>query len=212
MKFSHVRAPEEILRLSFARARAECDLSRLPPDLHAIALRLVHACAMPQILANLAWQGEVGSIGASLLQKQAPILVDCRMLAGGITRTRVENAPIHCFLDAEGVDAHARARAITRSAAGVDLWQERLGGAIMVIGNAPTALFRLLELMREGAEPPALILAFPVGFIGAAESKLALTRHAGTVPFCTLLGDFGGSALAAAAVNALAAPAAPSAQ
>ena len=206
MSLPHVREPEEILRRSFAQVEAACDLSRLPPGLHPLALRLVHACAMPEIVSNLAWQGDVGGVGHALVRRRAPILADCRMAAAGISRAALGNPPVRCFLDAEGVSAHARAHAMTRSAAGVDLWRDRLGGALAVFGNAPTALFRLLELLREGAAKPALILAFPVGFVGAAESKQALTQHAGDIPYCTLLGRFGGSALAAAAVNALATP------
>ena len=206
MKFSYARAPEEILRRSFAQVEAVSDLSRLPPDLHPIALRLVHACAMPEIIASLAWRGEVGAVGRELLKRNAPILADCRMVTAGISRKHVGDAPLSCFLDAEGADAHARAHGITRSAAGVELWRTRIGGALVVIGNAPTALFRLLELLEEGVPPPALLLAFPVGFVGAAESKQALAEQGGDMPFLTLLGRFGGSALAAAAANALAMP------
>ena len=202
MKLSYVRAPEEILSRSFAAVTEASDLSALPADLHPLALRLVHSCAMPEILSRLAWQGEVGAIGNALLSRGAPILTDCRMAASGISRARYSS--IECFLDAKDCDDFARKEGMTRSAAGVSLWQERITGSLVVIGNAPTALFRLLELMQEGVAKPALILAFPIGFIGAAESKQALVENAGATPYCTLLGRFGGSALAAAAVNALA--------
>ena len=206
MKFAYLREPGDILRRSFAQAETACDLSRLPDGLRPLALRLVHACAMPEIVPRLAWQGDIAATGGALLHSGAPILADCRMAAGGISAAARRRSPVHCFLDADGADTHARAQAMTRSAAGVDLWRHRLDGALVVFGNAPTALFRLLELLHEGIAPPALILAFPVGFVGAAESKQALTEHAGDIPFCTLLGRFGGSALAAAAVNALASP------
>ena len=204
MKFSYTRAPEEIVRRSFAQVSQACDLARLPADLHGVALRLVHACAMPEIVDRLAWRGNVGAIGNELLSRGAPILTDCRMAASGISHA--QHSRIDCFLDAGGCDALALREHITRSAAGVRLWRERIGGSIVVFGNAPTALFQLLELIEEGIKPPALLLAFPIGFVGAAESKQALVESEGDFPFCSLLGRFGGSALAAAAVNALANP------
>lgn len=207
MKFTYVREPGEILRRSFAQVESACDLARLPSHLHSVALRLAHSCAMPEILSRLAWQGEVGTIGHTLLRRGAPIFTDCRMVASGISKDRLpEITSIRCFLDAEGTSAYALSEGMTRSAAGITLWKERIGGTVLVIGNAPTALFRLLELVQEGITPPALVLAFPVGFVGAAEAKQALVEFAGDIPFCTLLGRYGGSALAAAAVNALAGP------
>ncbi|MCY4035691.1 MAG: precorrin-8X methylmutase [Hyphomicrobiales bacterium] len=204
MKSSYTRAPEEILRRSFAQVSEACDLACLPADLHDVALRLVHACAMPEIVDRLAWRGNIGAIGNELLSKGTLILTDCRMAASGISRAR--RSRIDCFLDADGCSAFALSENMTRSAAGVYLWRDRIGGSIVAIGNAPTALFQLLELIEEGIEPPALLLAFPIGFVGAAESKQALVENDGDFPFCSLLGRFGGSALAAAAVNALADP------
>lgn len=204
MKFSYVREPQEILRRSFAQVEAACDLTDLPSHLHAIALRVAHSCAMPEILSELAWRGEVGTIGHAALRQGAAILTDCRMVESGISRERLpKSTSIQCFLDAEGGNEYALSKGITRSAAGVTLWRARIGGTLLVIGNAPTALFRLLELLQEGMTPPALVLAFPVGFVGAAESKRALVESDGEFPYCTLLGRFGGSALAVAAVNAL---------
>ena len=204
MKFSYTRTPEEILRRSFAQVSEACDLTRLPADLHGVALRLVHACAMPEIIDRLVWRGDVGAIGNELLSGGVPIFTDCRMAASGISL--VQHSRIDCFLDAGDCDALALREHITRSAAGVSLWRERIGGSIVVIGNAPTALFQLLELIEEGIDPPALLLAFPIGFVGATESKQALVESEGDFPFCSLLGRFGGSALAAAAVNALVNP------
>lgn len=204
MRLSYTRAPEEILRRSFAQVSEACDLTHLPADLHDVALRLVHACAMPEIVDRLAWRGNIGAVGNELLSKGTPIFTDCRMVASGISRA--QHSRIKCFLDADGCDAFALCENITRSAAGVYLWRKRIGGSIVVIGNAPTALFQLIELIEEGIEPPALLLAFPIGFVGATESKQALVESNGNFPFCSLLGRFGGSALAVASVNALANP------
>ena len=204
--FDHIRDPAEIYRRSFAAIRAETDLAGLAPDRAALAVRLVHACGMPDIVADLAWGGEPVAAGRRALADGAPVLVDAAMVAHGVIRPRLprDNAVI-CTLNDPGVADDARAGATTRSAAAVDRWTDRLDGAVVAIGNAPTALFRLLELLAEGAPRPAVVLGFPVGFIGAAESKQALVDHAGTLPFVTLRGRRGGSALAAAAVNALAA-------
>ena len=145
------------------------------------------------------------AVGWRALSAGAPVLVDAKMVASGVIRDRLPAAnPVVCTLNEPGVAEAARARHTTRSAAAVDLWRARLEGAVVAIGNAPTALFRLLELIDEGAGRPALILGFPVGFVGAAESKEALIQHPAGVPYVTLRGRRGGSASAAAAVNALA--------
>jgi precorrin-8X/cobalt-precorrin-8 methylmutase len=199
-----LRDAEAIYRLSFERARAATDLSAIPVELQDIALRLVHACARPEIVGDLATSADAVAAGVAALRRGAPVIVDSRMTAAGITRaflpTRVE---VLCILDQPGVAERAEADATTRSAAAVDRMAERLGGSIVAIGNAPTALFRLLEIAsQDSAQCPALVLGFPVGFVGAAESKDALV--ASGLTHITLKGRFGGSPLAAAAVNALA--------
>jgi len=212
----YLRDPDEIYAESFRMIRAETDLSGVPADLEALVLRLVHASGMPDIVADLAWSAGAagatsatgaGAAGRAALAAGAPILCDVGMVARGVIRARLPAAnPVICTLDDPEVPARARAAGITRSAAAVELWPGRLAGAVVAIGNAPTALFRLLELLA--AEPsvrPALVLGFPVGFVGAVESKAALA--ASDLPFVTLHGRRGGSAMAAAAVNALAGPA-----
>jgi len=201
---SWLRDPAAIERRSFELIAAEAGLAALPQPLRPLAARLVHACGMPDIVADLAWAGDPVTAGRAALVAGAPVLVDAGMVAAGITRRRLPagNAVL-CTLDEPTVRALAAALATTRSAAALELWRPRLEGAVVAIGNAPTALFRLLELLAEGAARPAVILAFPVGFVGAAESKAALIAAATAVPFVTLRGRRGGSAMAAAAVNAL---------
>ncbi len=204
--FDYLRDPAEITRRSFAIVEAETDLSGLPDSLRPVARRLIHACGMPDILEDLAWGGPVLEAGRQALEAGAPVLADCRMVAEGVTRARLpkDNAVL-CTLGEPQVPALARQLNTTRSAAALELWGDDLAGAVVAIGNAPTALFRLLELLQAGAPQPAVILGFPVGFVGAAESKAALIEVADDLPFLTLRGRRGGSALAAAAVNALAA-------
>ncbi len=201
----YIHDPQEISRRSFEMVRAECDLSGLAPGQAGLAVRLVHACGMTDILDDLAWGGEVAEAGREALAKGAPIVTDARMVAEGITRAFLpKENEILCPLRDPSVAARAQAAGTTRSAAAVDLWHPQLDGAVVAIGNAPTALSRLLEILVEGAPRPAAILAFPVGFIGAAESKDALIGAQTGIPFVTLRGRRGGSALAAAGVNALA--------
>ena len=203
--FDYIRDPAEIYRKSFAVVRAETDLSGFSADEGALCVRLVHACAMPDMAADLVFGGEALTAGRRALRAGAAILTDVEMVRHGIIRARLPAAnPVLCTLHDEAVRERAQDQGTTRSAAAVGLWPDALGGAVVAIGNAPTALFRLLELMAEGAGPPALILGFPVGFVGAAESKEALIENSGGVPFITLRGRRGGSAMAAAAVNALA--------
>ena len=160
---------------------------------------------MADIVQDLRASPDAVAAGTSALAAGAPILVDCRMVDVGITRRFLPpGVAVHCELASSDLAMQARSRGVTRSAAAVDRWLPRLAGAVVAIGNAPTALFRLLELLDDGAAKPSLILAFPVGFVGAAEAKQALAETASTVPFVTLLGRRGGSAMAAAAVNALA--------
>ena len=196
----YVREPKEIYRQSFAIARAETDLSAIPPALQDVVLRLVHACGMPDIVGELAFSADVAASVSAALADGAPVLVDTPMVAQGITAERVRGSGrIVCTYGETA--ATAAERPSTRAAASVELWGSRLAGAVVAIGNAPTALFRLLELLDGGAPRPAAIVAFPVGFVGAAESKKELARDSRGIPFLTLLGRRGGSALAAAAIN-----------
>jgi precorrin-8X/cobalt-precorrin-8 methylmutase len=201
---AHLRDPDAIYEASFATIRREAPIERLPADFQAVALRLIHSCGMPDILADLAWTAGAVAAGRRALAAGAPILVDATMVAAGIRRDRLPAAnPIVCTLADEATAARAAAVATTRSAAAVDLWRDRLAGAVVAIGNAPTALTRLLELLDEGTPAPALVLGFPVGFIGAAEAKEALIAYRPALAHIALRGRRGGSALAAAAVNAL---------
>ena len=201
----YLRDPDEIYRRSFEIVRAETDLARLPESLHEVAVRIVHACGMPDVVADLDWRGDPVLAGRAALAGGRPVVTDSRMVADGVIRERLPAGNrVHCFLGEPGLAAEARRAATTRSAAAVDHWLPVLDGAVVAIGNAPTALFRLLERLGEGAPRPAAILAFPVGFVGAAESKRALAALAGGPPFLTLHGRRGGSAMAAAAVNAFA--------
>ena len=203
----YLRDPEGITRRSFAIIRRETDVAGLPPGLVDVAYRMVHASGMTDLVADLAFSANVAAEARAALASGAPILVDCRMVASGISRPRLAAGnDVICTLGAPGLTERAASAQTTRSAAAVDLWRPQLAGALCVIGNAPTALFRLLELLAEGAPRPAAIVATPPGFVGASESKAALANGAHSVPFLTLLGRRGGSAVAAAAVNALAAP------
>ncbi len=201
----YVSDPREILRLSFETVARETDLGAIPNDLHGVALRLVHATAMPELVRDLAFSTDAGKLGRLALAAGAPVLADCHMVAHGITGALLPNGNrVICTLDQDGVADEAKRRGLTRSAVAVEQWQPWIRGAVVAIGNAPTALFRLLELIDDGWDRPAVILGFPVGFIGAAEAKQRLAAHPAGVPFVSLRGRFGGSALAVAAVNALA--------
>ena len=200
----HLRDPRAIYERSLALIRAEVPLGRFPPALHGLVLRLVHACGMPDIAGDLAWSGDVAVAGRAALAGGAPILADARMTAAGVMAAWLPAGNrLVVTLDHEQTRATAARLGTTRSAAAVELWRPHLEGAVVAIGNAPTALFHLLERLREWPERPAAILAFPVGFVGAAESKEALAASGLEVPWVTLRGRRGGSALAAAAVNAL---------
>lgn len=201
---AYLRDPAEIYRLSFEIIRREAAVEGLPPDIASLALRLVHACGMPDIVPDLVYSPDIVAAGRLALAAGAPVLCDTAMTAGGIIRRHLP-AGNEVLVGTEDPETGSRARqmASTRSAAAVDLWGERIGGAVVAIGNAPTALFRLIERIEEGSPRPAAILAFPVGFVGAAESKALLVEAGAGVPFVTLRGRRGGSALAVAAVNAL---------
>ena len=200
---AYLADPDAIRRASFEIVRQEARLERFPTALRPLAARLVHSCGMPDIADDLAWGGDVVEAGRAALRAGRPVLVDARMVAAGIARDGVPAPPILCRLDDPRVPALATTLGTTRSAAAVELWRGDLEGAVVAIGNAPTALFHLLDRLREWPERPALILAVPVGFVGAAESKAALAASGLDVPWLTLHGRRGGSAMAAAAVNAL---------
>lgn len=200
----YIRDAKEIYSKSFAIIRAEANLEMLPPDVAKVAVRLIHACGMTDIVNDLGYSSDAVERGRAALAAGAPILCDCRMVAEGITRERLPaNNQVICTLYDVEVPALAKRLGNTRSAAAVELWRLHLEGAVVAIGNAPTALFHLLEMLEEGFLKPAIILGFPVGFVGAAESKAALAVNSKNVPFLTLYGRRGGSAIAAAAVNAL---------
>lgn len=201
----YIRDGQEIYRQSFATIRAEADLGKIPADLEKLAVRLIHACGMVDVVQDLRFSPGAGAAGRAALAKGAPILCDARMVAEGITRPRLAaNNPVICTLHQSGVPELARELGNTRSAAALEHWREHLEGSVVVIGNAPTALFYLLEMLEAGAPKPALIIGMPVGFIGATESKDALAEGSHGVPYVIVRGRRGGSAMAVAAVNALA--------
>ncbi|MBA2323712.1 MAG: precorrin-8X methylmutase [Pseudonocardiales bacterium] len=206
-EYSYLRDAAEIYRRSFATIRAEADLGGLPPDVAAVAVRMIHTCGMTDLPTDLGYSPNVVAKGRAALAAGAPVLCDATMVAAGITRSRLPaDNEVLCLLGDPTVPGLAAARGTTRSAAAVELWGDRLAGAVVAIGNAPTALFRLLELIDAGAPPPAVVVGVPVGFIGAAESKRALVDHPGGLEYLVVHGRRGGSALAAAAVNAIATP------
>lgn len=202
----YIREGAEIYRRSFAIIRAEADLSRFSGTAERVVVRMIHACGMTDLPRDVDLSPEFAEVAEAALKRGAPILCDAKMVANGITRARLPaNNDVICTLDDPRVPALASELGNTRSAAAMELWRERLEGALVVFGNAPTALFHLLEMLDAGALRPAAIIGIPVGFIGAAESKEALARD-GRVPYLVVHGRRGGSAMAAAAVNALANP------
>jgi len=203
-QYDYARDGAEIYRRSFAIIREEADLARFTPDEARVAVRVIHACGMVETAHDLAFSpGFVSAARAALLEGQ-PILCDSKMVANGITRARLPAGnEVICTLDAPGIAERAARAKTTRSAAALDFWLDRLDRALVAIGNAPTALFRLLELIDAGAPKPAAVIGMAVGFIGAAESKQALASH-GAFPYLIVKGRKGGSAMAVAAVNALA--------
>ncbi|WP_377811914.1 precorrin-8X methylmutase (plasmid) [Azospirillum sp. A29] len=203
--YDYIRDGAAIYRQSFATIRAEADLTAIPDDLKPVAVRVIHACGMVDAAQDLLLSTDVGSAARTALRAGAPILCDSEMVAHGVTRARLPagNAVV-CTLRDAAVPDLAKSIGNTRSAAALDLWGDRLGGSVVAIGNAPTALFYLLEMLAAGAPKPAAILGFPVGFVGAMESKEALAENPFGVPYLAIRGRRGGSAMAAAAVNALA--------
>lgn len=201
----YLRDGAEIYRQSFATIRVEADLDGLEPILSRTVVRMIHACGMVDLAADVAASDGFGAAAARALQGGAPVLCDTAMVAAGITRARLPAGnDVVCTLGDPGVSELAREFGTTRSAAALDLWRERLDGSVAVIGNAPTALFRLLEIVGGGSPHPAAVIGVPVGFIGAAESKVALAEQELGLEYLVVHGRRGGSAIAAAAVNALA--------
>jgi precorrin-8X/cobalt-precorrin-8 methylmutase len=203
---AYLRDGAAIYERSFAIIRAEADLAHFSAEEAEIAVRMIHACGQVDVARDIVFGGNLVAAARGALCSGAPILCDAEMVAHGITRARL---PAHndviCTLNDPRVPALAKELGTTRSAAALDLWRDRLAGAVVAIGNAPTALYRLLELIDHGARKPAAILGIPVGFVGAAESKAALAADARrNVPFLIVRGRMGGSAMTAAAVNALA--------
>jgi precorrin-8X/cobalt-precorrin-8 methylmutase len=197
----------EIYRRSFATIRAEADLAGLDSVLERVVVRMIHACGMVDLAADVAASAGFGAAAERALRAGAPILCDTAMVAAGVTRARLPAAnDVVCALGEPGVAELARELGTTRSAAAVEHWRDRLDGALVVIGNAPTALFALLELLAQdaGGARPAAVIGVPVGFVGAAESKVALASDGGGLEYLVVHGRRGGSAIAAAAVNALA--------
>jgi precorrin-8X/cobalt-precorrin-8 methylmutase len=201
----YVRDGAEIYRRSFATIRAEADLDRFDPILARTVVRMVHACGMVDLVDDVATSDGFGAAATAALGAGAPLLCDTGMVAAGITRSRLPAAnEVVCTLADAAVPALAARLGTTRTAAAVELWRDRLAGSLVVVGNAPTALFRLLELLAGGAGRPAAVIGVPVGFVGAAESKEALAAGGAGVEYLIVRGRRGGSAIAAAAVNALA--------
>lgn len=202
-ELDYIRDGAEIYRRSFATIRAEARLEGLPEDVARVAVRMIHSCGMTDLVDDLAYSVDAVSNARKALLAGAPILCDAEMVASGITRKRLPAAnEIVCTLNAPDVPELAQRIGNTRSAAALDLWADKIEGAVVAIGNAPTALFRLLELIADGWPRPAAILGLPVGFIGAAESKVALAESG--LEYLVVHGRRGGSAMAVAAVNAIA--------
>jgi precorrin-8X/cobalt-precorrin-8 methylmutase len=201
----YIRDAAEIYRQSFATIRDEADLSRFPDDVARVVVRLIHTCGQVDVADHVAYSDDVVAKAHAALVAGAPVLCDSSMVAAGITKSRLPagNEVVSLVSD-ERAPELAERLGTTRSAAGVDLWADRLGGAVVAIGNAPTALFRLLELVDEGAPKPAAVLGGPVGFVGSAQSKQELIERPRGMSYLVVKGRRGGSAMAAAAVNSIA--------
>jgi precorrin-8X/cobalt-precorrin-8 methylmutase len=202
-EFDYVRDGAEIYRRSFATIRAEADLTRFPAEMARVVVRMIHSCGMTDLPADVCYSDDVVTAARAALLGGAPVLCDAQMVASGITRRRLPAGnEVVCTLSDPAVPSLAERLGTTRSAAALDLWGSRLAGAVVAIGNAPTALFRLLELVDAGAGQPAAVLGIPVGFVGAAESKVALAQSG--LEYLVVHGRRGGSAMTVAAVNAIA--------
>jgi precorrin-8X/cobalt-precorrin-8 methylmutase len=205
MKTGYERDGAAIYRKSFATIRREADLSRVPADLERVAVRMIHACGMTDLVGDLAWSAGFAEQAEAALRAGAPVLCDSSMVAAGVTRSRLPAGnDVLCTLRDPRTPGLAVELGTTRTAASVELWRDRLDGALVALGNAPTALFHLLDIVAAGAPRPAAVIGVPVGFVGAAESKAALAGNGLHLEFLTLHGRRGGSAIASAAVNALA--------
>ncbi|MEV0319228.1 precorrin-8X methylmutase [Streptomyces sp. NPDC050658] len=203
--FDYEKDGAAIYRQSFATIRAEADLAALPADVSQVAVRMIHACGMVDLVRDLAYTPGVVASAREALRAGAPILCDVSMVASGVTRKRLPaDNEVLCTLSDPSVPALAEKMGTTRSAAAMELWRDRLEGSVVAVGNAPTSLFRLLEMIEEGAPRPAAVIGVPVGFIGAAESKDALAAHPSGLEHLVVRGRRGGSAIAAAALNAIA--------
>lgn len=201
---SYLRDPAAIYAQSFATIEAEADLSALPAELHSAAIRMIHACGMVDLAADIVGDPAVAIVTRDALRAGAPVLCDCEMVRSGIIRRHLpETTELILTLNDPAVPALASTLDTTRSAAAVELWRPRLEGAVVLIGNAPTALFHLIDLVEAGGPRPAAIIAAPVGFVGAAESKALLAANSLSMPFLTVRGRRGGSAIASAAFNAI---------
>jgi precorrin-8X/cobalt-precorrin-8 methylmutase len=200
----YIRDPAEIYRQSFATIRAEADLSRFPDDVASVVVRLIHTCGQVDLAEHIAYSDDVVASTRNALACGAPVLCDSSMVAAGVTRLTAGNEVVSLVADARAVTLAAKLRT-TRSAAAVELWADRIGGAVVAIGNAPTAMFRLLELIDDGlAAGPAAVLGGPVGFVGSAQCKQELIARPRGISYLLVTGRRGGSAMAAAAVNAIA--------
>ncbi|MGE4612295.1 MAG: precorrin-8X methylmutase [Paracoccaceae bacterium] len=199
------KSPSSIYAQSFATVRAEADLARLPEDLHPAAVRLIHACGMVDIVDDLAFSPDIHHAAHTAIKAGATILCDVEMVGAGVIRRYLSDNEVIVTLNDPRTAGLAETLGTTRSAAAVELWRDHIEGAVVAIGNAPTTLFHLLEKLDEGWPKPAAILGFPVGFVGATESKVELATNPRGVPFLSLQGRRGGSAMASAAVNAMAA-------
>jgi precorrin-8X/cobalt-precorrin-8 methylmutase len=205
--YDYIREGDAIYERSFAIIRNEADLSRFAPDEADVAVRMIHACGLVEAAAHFDFAPGFVQAARAALQSGAPVFCDAEMVSHGITRARLPAGnEVICTLRDPRTPDLARAKGNTRSAAAIELWRDRLAGSVVAIGNAPTALFYLLELLRDGGPKPAAILGMPVGFVGAAESKDALAENSYGVPYAIVRGRLGGSAMTAAAVNALARP------
>ncbi|WP_328540738.1 precorrin-8X methylmutase [Streptomyces sp. NBC_00344] len=203
--FEYEKDGAAIYRRSFATIRAEADLAGLPADVAQVTVRMIHACGMVDLVRDVSYTPAVVANARAALRAGAPILCDVAMVASGVTRKRLPaDNDVVCTLSDPSVADLAARMGTTRSAAALELWRDRMEGAVIAVGNAPTALFRLLEMIEEGAPRPAAVIGVPVGFIGAAESKDALAAHPSGLDHLVVRGRRGGSAIAAAAINAIA--------
>lgn len=203
--FQYEKDGPAIYRQSFATIRAEADLAGLPADVSQVAVRMIHACGMVDLVRDIDFTPGVVADARRALRSSAPILCDVAMVASGVTRKRLPaDNEVICTLSDPSVPDLAAKLGTTRSAAAMELWRDRMEGAVVAVGNAPTALFRLLEMIEEGAPRPAAVIGVPVGFVGAAESKDALADHPSGLEHLVVRGRRGGSAIAAAALNAIA--------